>query len=336
MIIRQAQSDLSAKCTKSEQLTLENEKLKKSIDDEVKKEVSKTLEKTKKQLEDLKDKLNEKVTELTTITGKHNTLKNEFQKLFREHEALEAEKKKILLDHAKELEEQKKKNDIYEKFIKRYEGCESYTTVACQFFDILSQLKKEQYNLCFKVSEKKMEDEDKDLFNYYYISVTNKFYKVISDLKFDEFRKELIDLNETEMTRTGKELDQILNTSSPQKYVEDLRYRVYESLFKHLCGAAIVLSDDLGSLDRLCPNAVSKEDTAKFAGITQKLLKVTQGMGYKPIYVKLFTSYKDYSDISVEKQVNLDKTKVGDITEVLEMAVNYGTQQSKTKVSANI
>ena len=57
-------------------------------------------------------------------------------------------------------------------------------------------------------------------------------------------------------------------------------------------------------------------------------------MGYNPVYVELFTPYSDYAEISVEKTVNLEGTNKNDITEVLEMAVNYGTQQSKTKVSA--
>lgn len=333
-------------------------------------------EKVKEKVTGVQTELEEKKTALLQISGKLNTLEREFnslkekdEELQKQYKTLDNKKKEvdkklegIESKHSNEINELNKKHkddveritrenkdalqkqtnqyeetiSVYSSHFKIYKGCGSYTSNACDFFNSLDQLLQEQVKLSDKICNKKINDTEKDTFNYYFANVTNKYHKAISGLKLDEYRKELTDLNETNMTRTGKEVDKILKTSSPAKYVDDLRYRAYDGLFKKLCGASIVLSDDLASLNQLCPSAVSKSDIAVFSDITKSLLKSTRDMGYSPVYVNLFTPYSDYSDISVEKTIELEGTNKKDVIEILEMAVNYGTQKSKTKVTANV
>lgn len=343
---------------KIESLQLDfNEKLNEKIYG-IKEELEKTREnfevtnrkliETNGKFEKLKDdhkKIEKELHELTkqkkAVDKELSGIKNEHQK---EIQRIESQHKEVLdktersfnalLKHQKE--EFERAMSDYVRLFSRYAGCEAYTNYAKQFFDLLAQLQQAQMNLFSVVSAREIDDVEKDNFNYYFTAVANKFNKAINGLKVDEYSKELVDLDETGMTRTGKVIDKILKTSTKEKYVDDLRYRVYEDLFRQLCGAAIVLSDDLGSLHSLCPQAVHLSDVTQFQELTEQLLHVTLDMGYKPVYVKLFTSYSDYEDISVEKTVNLEGTKKNDVTEVLSMAVNYGTHKDKTKVSANI
>ena len=311
-------------------------------------ETSDKLSALEKEFNSLKEKDQELQNKYNTLNNEKkdvdNKLKDIERKQSNEIEELRNEHKKtiniMIEDNKNALTQQKNQYEetisVYSSYFKIYKGCGSYTSNACDFLNSLDQLLQEQVKLSDKISNKKINDTEKDTFNYYFASVTNKYHKAISGLKLDEYRKELADLNETTMTRTGREVDKILKTSSPSKYVDDLRYRAYDGLFKKLCGASIVLSDDLASLNQLCPSAVSKSDIAVFSDITKSLLKSTRDMGYNPVYVKLFTPYSDYSDISVEKTIELEGTNKKDVVEILEMAVNYGTQKSKTKVSANV
>lgn len=282
---------------------------------------------------------------LKTINEEHN---NKVQELNSQHnKAMDDIKTKhsneikdINNRHQNEIQRLKTESENemsqYRKLYKYYSGCQEYTVATHRFFDLLNQLEQQKNKLYEDVKSKSNKESDIDTFNYYYSTISNKYYKATRDLDIDQYRKELIDLDETGMTRTGKVIDAILKTSTPEKYVEDLRYRIYDNLFNKLCGAAIVYSDDLESLHKLCPQVVQQADTAIFNKITTKLLETTKAMGYSPVYVKLFTPYNEYSDVAVEEKINLEGTNKNDIVEVLEMAVNYGTKKTKTKVSANI
>lgn len=350
---------------RSEKLQSDLNALNQKIEDTVKEKVAdvkENLTEKEKALEETTAKLNELNKNFETLKKKNDELQKQYNTLDNKKKEVDKKLEGIESKHSNEINELNKKHkddveritrknkdalqkqkdqyeetiSVYSSHFKIYKGCGSYTSNACDFFNSLDQLLQEQVKLSDKISNKKINDTEKDTFNYYFASVTNKYHKAITGLKLDEYRKELADLNETNMTRTGREVDKILKTSSPSKYVDDLRYRAYDGLFKKLCGASIVLSDDLASLNQLCPSAVSKSDIAVFSDITKSLLKSTRDMGYSPIYVKLFTPYSDYSDISVEKTIELEGTNKKDVVEILEMAVNYGTQKSKTKVSANV
>lgn len=356
---------LSSEQAKNKQLDSELEKLQHDFNDKLKEKVATVkdeLNKTREELDVTSRNLIETNSQFETLRNEHKKKEKDYHELLQQKKVVDKELSGIKNEHKKEVERiERQHKDIleraeqsfkaslkhqqeefertmsdYVRLYRRYGGCEPYTNYAKQFFDLLSQLQQGQMELSNIVSARAIDDAEKDNFNYYFTAVSNKFSRAIKGLKIDEYRKELVDLDETGMTRTGKVVDQILKTSSQEKYVDDLRYRIYEDLFRHLCGAAIVLSDDLESLQSLCPQAVSSADVIPFPKLTEQLLKVTRNMGYKPVYVKLFTSYSDYADISVEKTVNLEGTKKNDVTEVLSMAVNYGTHNDKTKVSANI
>lgn len=349
----------------TKKLNLELETLQKSFDEKLNKktaEVKKELKDTKEELVLIQKNLTEANNKFNDLDKMYKKTKDDYEKLTKQKKAVDTELLGIKQKHQKEIQEietqHKKilnekeqsyqssliqqKEDFeramsdYVRLFRRYAGCEAYTNYTKQFFELLAKLQQAQMKLSSNVLERAIDDAEKDNFNYYFTAIINKFNKAITGLKLDEYRKELLDLNETGMTRTGKVIDQILKTSSQRKYVDDLRYRIYEDLFKQLCGASIVLSDDLGSLHKLCPLAVQQSDVTPFPKLTEQLLIATSKMGYKPVYVKLFTPYSDYAEISVEKTVNLEGTKKNDVTEILSMAINYGTHNDKTKVSANI
>lgn len=356
---------LSSEQSKNKQLSSEIEKLQHDFNDKLKEKVAavkEELDSTKEELDLINKNLKETNNQFESLKREQETLSNNYQELTIKKKAVDSELSNIKTVHKKEIEKQERQHKEamdkaernyqsslkhqqeefdramadYTRLFRRYEGCEPYTHAACEFLNALSLLQQEKVKMSCKIAAKSLDEAEMDTFNYYYTAVTNKYYIAVEGLDIEGFSKELTYLDETGMTRTGKELDQILKTSTPEKYVEDLRYRAYDSLFKRLCGAAIVLSDDLGSLNHLCPKAASSADIEVFSKITKTLLTATRNMGYTPVYVKLFTPYSDYAEISVEKTVNLEGTNKNDITEVLEMAVNYGTQQAKTKVSANI
>lgn len=356
---------LGTERSKNKQLNTELEKLQHDFNDKLKEKVAAVKEElagTKEMLDLTNRNLKETNSQLESLKREHKSLSDKHQELTIKKKAVDSELSNIKTIHKTEIEKQERQHKEamdkaernyqsslkhqqeefdramadYARLFRRYGGCESYTHAACEFLNALSLLQQEQVKMSRKIAAKSLDETEMDTFNYYYTAVTNKFHKAVDGLDIEGLSTELTCLDETSMTRTDKVLDQILKTSTPEKYVEDLRYRVYDSLFKRLCGAAIVLSDDLGSLNRLCPKAASSADVEVFSKITKTLLKATHNMGYNPVYVELFTPYSDYAEISVEKTVNLEGTNKNDITEVLEMAVNYGTQQSKTKVSANI
>ena len=375
-VLRQSLKDASENLSKQEnllgseqirnnQLKLELGKLQRDFNEKLKEKIAAVkddLNKTREELDVANRNLLETSSQFEKLKNEHKKIEKDHLELLQQKKAVDKELSGIKNEHRKEIEriEHQHKEGLdraersfkaslkhqqeeferamadYVRLYRRYGGCEPYTNYAKHFFDLLAQLQQGQTELSSIVSARAIDDAEKDNFNYYFTAVSNKFSRAIKGLKINEYRKELIDLDETGMTRTDKAVDQILKTSSQEKYVDDLRYRIYEDLFRQLCGAAIVLSDDLESLHSLCPQAVSSADVTLFPKLTEQLLKVTRNMGYKPVYVKLFTSYSDYADISVEKTVNLEGTKKNDVTEVLSMAVNYGTHNDKTKVSANI
>ena len=327
--------------TFAERLKKDTEKVQKELYDTKeqlkanKNEAEKKLDKEKKRHEQEEKALTEKHQhEVKKLNDDHQKYLNS---LVATHTATMEEKERT---YNASLKRQKEDFDKamadYVRLFTPYGGCGEYTKAACSMLTTVRDLTLGQNRLSASVAAKDIADEDKDLFNYYFASVTNKYHKVVDSLDVEGFAKELSDLEATGMTRTKGRIDNILSTSSPDKYVADLRYRVYEALMKQLCGAAIVLSDDLLSLPRLCPQAVTTSDVSKFGDITKKLLKATTDMGYSPAYVQLFTPYSDYADISVEKTTDLEGIGKGCVTEVLAMAVNYGTQKAKTQVSANM
>ena len=240
-------------------------------------------------------------------------------------------------------EKEKQYHTVQEEFelsIRNFNKCfsivpKSYRIVASQcvsFFTLMSQLQKEAYNLIHYVSDTKFEDSDKDIFNYYYISITNKFYRAINKTLMHDFRIELSDLAEKGYLRNDGQIWKFISTQKDENPSNVCKF-LYQQLFHNLCGAVITYADDLASLSVFCPTL--SIDSKPFEQLSEKLLDATRQMGYSPVYVKLFTPYTEYLNISVEKSIKMDNFNKDVIMEVLHMGINYQGTTDKTRVSIN-
>lgn len=189
------------------------------------------------------------------------------------------------------------------------------------------------YNELLQFSEQmagaSRKDLDHDDYNYYYARIVQKFTAACAPVSSDELNAFTIELTMLAQNGMMPANGVVQNSIQGSKNAENtLRVQLYSKLFKHLVGAAIVMSDEFAYL---LPNMVKDgcPDVKKAGKITNALLAAAQKLGFDVVYATPFTKVKGNVEIIGFTPADIPSNT---IFEVKHMAVNFGTAKEETTV----
>lgn len=293
---------------------------------------------------DWKHKIEELQTKLDDLTRKEQELDVINSKIEKELNQVKQEKEQYLSkanqllkdaeEKSKDIERLKIESKEYNELLVFHKSCIPTAKIALEIVDSARQA---QHLACELYQSYKEKGQDMDAFCYFMERISQKFNNSMKHLssKSELFNTELQLIASTGMTIRNGWIDKlVVNKKDDKEKNEAFIMKLYSDYMSLFIGNALTMTDEYAYLIPAMVADVDKNISEKFIILSNNIQKAAKTLGYQICYARVITHISQYSDVE-----NVDYVDAGDkfakdtIMEIKDMAVNYGSNKSMTKVS---
>lgn len=311
-------------------------------------------------LDDLRQSAEDLRTQISTL--KVNDAKNEEEigKLKKERdEALAASKadKQALANTVSLLEKERANTEIlngqinskdtiiqrlkneskeYNQLLTFYKPCMDAAKTALAIVDDTANVQ----TLAGDLYQSYRNEQGMDTFCYYMERILQKYRHSMRCFqgKDEEYNTELRMLASTGLVFKGGWIDKMLaNKNSDNEKADVFAIKLYADYMSSFIGFAVVMADEYAYLLKAIVKDVDAATTRNIAQLSDEIRELSRRLGYKINYARPITPISKYDNVENDEYIDTGgKFEKNTIMEVIKMAVNFGTSQSKTKVKTQI
>lgn len=324
----------------AEKFIVNIEKCIKDLHDSIEKDTSHSTTEIKERnhkIEELQTKLDDltrKEQELDEINCK---IEEELNQVKQEKEQYLSKANQLLKDteeKSKDIERLKIESKEYNELLVFHKSCIPTAKIALEIVDSARQA---QHLACELYQSYKEKGQDMDAFCYFMERISQKFNDSMKHLssKSELFNTELQLIARTGMTIRNGWIDNLVaNKKDDKEKNEAFIMKLYSDYMSLFIGNALTMTDEYAYFIPAMVADVDKNISEKFIILSNNIQKAAKTLGYQICYARVITHISQYSDVE-----NVDYVDAGDkfakdtIMEIKDMAVNYGSNKSMTKVS---
>lgn len=289
-------------------------------------------------------KIEELQTKLYDLTRKEQELdeinckiEEELNQVKQEKEQYLSKANQLLKDteeKSKDIERLKIESKEYNELLVFHKSCIPTAKIALEIVDSARQA---QHLACELYQSYKEKGLDMDAFCYFMERISQKFNDSMKHLssKSELFNTELQLIARTGMTIRNGWIDNLVaNKKDDKEKNEAFIMKLYSDYMSLFIGNALTMTDEYAYFIPAMVADVDKNISEKFIILSNNIQKAAKTLGYQICYARVITHISQYSDVE-----NVDYVDAGDkfakdtIMEIKDMAVNYGSNKSMTKVS---
>jgi len=234
------------------------------------------------------------------------------------------------------IEEEKKKTGEYRRFadfaIEPREMLLSYAQKAVGLLELIKEARIKAFDF-----EQKKYFSDEDV-AYFYQKSMNKFVAATENKTIQAWLAELPQFAQSGLYSTDKysQLRSVLGEyKTPQDQIKSFKFRLHHDLMNIYGGAALIMLQELSSLQQLSGVNIDKSIQQYFSRSLQTLRDGLINLDYQVVYVDLFTKFTGSDNFKSVGSVAVDAFEKEVVLEVKKMAIRYGVSNEKTEVIIN-
>lgn len=179
-----------------------------------------------------------------------------------------------------------------------------------------------------------------DSFCYYMERISQKYRHSMRCFqgKDEEYNTELRMLASTGLVFKGGWIDKMLSgKNSDNEKADVFAIKLYADYMSSFIGFAVVMADEYTYMLKAIVKDVDAATTRNIAQLSDEIRELARRLGYKINYARPMTPISKYDNVENDEYIDMGgKFEKDTIIEVIKMAVNFGTSQSKTKVKTQI
>lgn len=319
------------------------------------------LESANKIINDLNDRIvllrKSTETEINDLTVRKTELEEELENAKNDLNGVRSEKEKFehkykvcntaLIDEKKkketaeekvaelrqELDSEKQASKDYNDLLVFYKPCVDVAKIAMA---IIVAVGKAEAMVCDLYEKYKENGHDIDTFCYYMERIAQKYRKSLKKLNDQEilYNAELRLLSETGLAKKSGWIDKMMTGKKHEEKSGVFINRLYNDYFSMYVGPSIIMVEEYAYLLEAMVPDVDISITKRFVEFSKEIQKNAKALNYEICYARPITPISNYSNVKNEEYVDAgDRFAKDTIFEVIEMAVNYGSNRLTTKVS---
>lgn len=234
------------------------------------------------------------------------------------------------------IEEEKRKTGEYRRFadfaIEPREMLLSYAQRAVSILELIKEARIKAFDF-----EQKKFFSDEDVAYFYHKSM-NKFVTVTESKTIQAWLAELPQFAQSGLYSTDKysQLRSVLGEyKTSQDQIKSFKFRLHHDLMNVYGGAALIMLQELSSLQQLSGVNIDKSIQHYFSSSLQALKEGLINLDYQIVYVDLFTKFTGSDNFKSVGSVAVDAFEKEVVLEVKKMAIRYGASNEKTEVIIN-